>query len=214
MKTLAKFLKTTLVGGFLVLLPLFACGLLVIRLVETLLRFIKPLLFFLPERHLGSMLLIDLAAIVVLLLLCLLTGLILKTGGGLALGRWIESRVLTHIPGYKLFRGLTEIISGKEETSGMPVIVRRGNARQIGFLVEEHSGGESTVFFPDAPNPASGNVVIVQTKYVEKLNVSRSQIARSLAHYGLGMSALLPGRKLPASPADVLERQADSIPHA
>ncbi len=55
---------------------MFGGVLLVIRLVELLLRFIKPFLFFLPESRLGSLLIVDLAAIGVLLLLCLLTALI------------------------------------------------------------------------------------------------------------------------------------------
>src|ERR1700749_3044274 len=192
MKTFAGFLKTTLAGGLLVLLPLFGCAFLLVRLVELLLGFIRPLLGFLPDLRLINLALVDLAAASVLLLLCFLIGLTLRTSRGKTFGQRIESRILYHLPGYTLFQSLANIVFGREETSGVPVVVRQGDNRCVGFLVEDHVGGESTVFFPQAPTLLTGNVVVVRTECVEKLDASKSQVARSLTSFGLGMSGLLP----------------------
>lgn len=197
MKTFAEFLKTTLAGGFLVLLPLFGCAFLVVRSVEALLGGIRPLLSFLPDLRLINMALVDMAAVCVLLLMCFFIGLLVRTARGKAFGQRVESRILYRLPGYTLFQNLSNIVFGREETSGVPVVVRQGDVRRVGFLVEEHVGGESTVFYPQSPTLLTGTVVIVRTERVEKLDISKSQVARSLTNFGLGMSELLPEQETP-----------------
>jgi uncharacterized membrane protein len=212
MNTFTEFVKTTLAGGFLVILPLFGCLFLLVRLIGSLLDLIKPLLDFLPKRSFAGLAIRDFAAAGVLLLLCFLIGLFVGTSVGQSIGRWMESRILHMVPGYSFFRRLSLVVSGREETSGVPVVVRLADSWQIGFLVEAHPGGEVTVFIPEAPTLLTGDVVIVSSERVKKLSVPKSQVARSIATFGLGMNVLLSGKELPRSNED-MRRNEVADPH-
>lgn len=190
MKTLVQFVKTMLIGGLLVLFPLFGCLYLIVRIAGVLTDFIKPLMAFLPQNHLVGVAVADVASVLVLLLLCFLTGLIVKVSAGRSLGQRLM-RLLNRIPGYRMFERVARVIFDDEDASGSPVIVRQGDNKHIGFLMEENSADELTVFFPDAPSFFSGSIAIVRADAVERLNVPRSEVTQVIASYGAGTSALL-----------------------
>lgn len=191
MRTLGKFLKTTLAGGMLVLFPLFGSAYLLVRLASVLINFIKPLLSLLPGSRYFSRTFKDAAAIIILLLLCFLIGLLVKTSAGKAIGRWVEKHLLSKLPGFALFKRMSQIIFGGEKTSGIPVMVDRVTFKQLGFLVEENGSDELTIFIPSAPGLLSGSVITVKDNAVERLNAQASEVARVVMSYGMGTSALL-----------------------
>jgi uncharacterized membrane protein len=191
MRNFAKFMGRTFVAGFLLCLPLFGCLFVVIKLVGILLDLIKPFLDFLPTLHIAGVAVVDLAAMTVLLILCCLAGLITKTSRGEAMVSRLELRVLERFPIYRFFRRVSSIAAGNEQTTGTPVVVQLGEGKQIGFLIEQHAGGECTVFFPDSPTVLTGNVMIVRTARVEKLNAPRSEVARIISSFGVGTDALI-----------------------
>ena len=190
MKHLTEFLKTTVVGGLLVLFPLFGCAYIFIRIAGMLTSFIKPALGFLPQSRFVGVAVIDIASIAILVMLCFLVGVLIRTSPGKALER-SASRLLNRIPGYRMFGRVARILFDEEDPRGSPVLVRRGQGKQIGFMVEENSPEELTVFFPSAPSPFSGNIVIVKAENVEKLNVRAGEVARVIATFGAGTRALL-----------------------
>ena len=190
MKTLGKFLKATLAGGLLVLFPLFGSAYLVYRLASVLVGFIRPLMNWLPGGRDYSLPVKNAAAIALLLLLCFLIGLLVRTSAGKALGHWMETHLLSRLPGFIRYKQLSKMILGDEEVGGAPVFVNRGAERQIGFLIEENSSDELTVFMPIAPGLRSGSVIIVKAEVVERLNVPASDVARVLMQCGVGAGNL------------------------
>lgn len=194
MKHFAEFIKTTLIGGLLVLFPLFGFAYVTVRVAGVLTTFIKPFLSFVPRDRFVGVAVVDVASIIILLLLCFLTGLIVKTSVGDRLGQRI-SGVLNRIPGYRVFVRIARIMFDRQDPRGSPVVVRRGETRQIGFMVEENSAEELTVFFPSAPSPFSGNIVIVKADTVEKLNVPAAEVARVIVAFGAGTGRLLTDRQ-------------------
>lgn len=171
MKTISLFIKSTLLGGLLVLFPLFACIYVIVRNAEAWVEFTKPLM----------------ASVFILLVLCCLTGLVLRTSVGKALGLRV-SRGFERVPGYAMFARLAQMIFDQEDQCGVPVIVQTGDSKQIGFMVEHHGPDELTVFLPSAPTPFSGNVMIVKTDKVEWLHVPAAKVARVMATFGSGCS--------------------------
>ena len=194
MKTLSHFIKTTLVGGLLVLFPLFCCLYLGVRIAVALTNFIRPLLDFLPQNRFIGVAIADAASVLILLLVCFATGLIARTAFGSSVGLR-TSEFLNRIPGYRMLDRIARIIFDHEDQRGSPVVVRNGDTKQIGFLVEENSAEEMTVFFPNAPTPFSGNIAIVRADDVERLDVPRSEVLRMIASFGAGTRELLVDRK-------------------
>src|SRR6185295_3484982 len=106
MKAFGNFLRTTLAGGMLVLFPLAGCVYLIFRLASMLINFISPLLSVLPGFRNARLAVREGASLVLLLLLCFLIGLFVKTPAGKAVGRWLETNLLESLPGFPLFRRL------------------------------------------------------------------------------------------------------------
>lgn len=195
MKQLGELLKNTLTTGLLVLFPLFACVYVLVKVAGFLTDFIKPLLLnFLPQTRFVGVALADITSIVILLLLCFVVGLIARTAIGGAFVLRLR-RVLTAIlPGYKIFLSISRIVFDREDASGTAVIVDRGESRQIGFMMEQTSPEELTIYFPDAPGLFSGTVELVKSSAVERLNIPAGQAARVITTFGRGTRKLLKDR--------------------
>ena len=136
MKQLGEFLKTTIMGGLLVLFPLIACLFVILKIGELLTSFIKPLLSFVPQTRLIGVAVADVASVLILILLCFIAGLFMKTSLGGVLGTRV-SKLLDKIPGYNVFVRVSRIVFDRDDASGTPVVVQRGENRQLGFMMEE-----------------------------------------------------------------------------
>lgn len=189
MKHLVEFVKTTVIGGLLLLFPLFGCIYVIVRIGGALTDFIKPLLSFLPQNRIVGIALADVGSVVILLLLCFSVGLLIKTSVGSALGVGM-TRLLNRLPGFKLFSRIARIMFDQEDASGTPVMVHHGQTKQLGFLVEENSAEELTVYCPSAPSLLSGEILIVKAEMVTRLNVPAADVASVITTFGTGTRAL------------------------
>lgn len=193
MKQFGASLKTSLTAGLLVLFPLFACGYVIVVVVTFLTDLIKPLLTnVLPQAGIFYVALTDAVSIFILLAFCVVVGVIAKTNTGGALTSRAD-QLLCRIPGYRMFERISQIVFDHDDASGTPVVVDRGDSRQLGFMMEE-IGEEMVVFFPEAPGVISGSVEIVRSSTVRKLSVPPVRLARVIATYGAGTQALLADR--------------------
>ena len=76
-------------------------------------------------------------AVVLLIVVCFLTGLFAKTSLAKKLVNWLETVLLSNLPGYTYFKNLGEEAAGLAPAHGQQaVIVRFDDASQIGFIVE------------------------------------------------------------------------------
>lgn len=190
MKRFGEFIKNALIDGMLVSFPLFAITFIVFLALNYLASPFGPLVEMLfPGSRSDGGPFFDALSISFLLVLCFVIGMAIRT----RIGRTLAKRshlLLSHIPGYRMFNRVARIVFDRDDDSGTPVIVARGDSRQIGFMMEEGEE-EMVVFFPDAPSLVSGTVEIVRASIVEKLNVEPVDVARVIGSYGLGLKALL-----------------------
>ena len=109
MKTLIEFVKMTLIGGLLIVLPIWLTALLLLKAVNGVLEVLRPIAKLLPQDFVGE----NIVALLLLLLICFVTGLLVRTQFGQRVGQRLEQRVLERVPGYTLLRGLTRQLAGK-----------------------------------------------------------------------------------------------------
>ena len=102
MKQLLTFLKATLLGGVIFVLPAWLAVLLVAKALTKLQVLVKPVSTHLPESVGHPRLL----AVILLLALCFVIGLIIQTAIGAQVKRMVERRVLEKLPGYTHCVGL------------------------------------------------------------------------------------------------------------
>ena len=145
MRTLAEFTKTTLIGGILIVLPIYVSILLLLKALGGLLAVVKPITAGIPAAVEFKQLL----AILVLVAICFITGLIVRTGPGLRAKNAFEEAVLSKLPGYTLLRGLAGRIAGRaDEPTFTPALVEIEEALVPALIIEELEDGSYTVLVP------------------------------------------------------------------
>src|SRR5438876_5320147 len=143
MKTLARFLKVTLVGGLLVVLPLWVSLLLLLKAIKGAVAMLLPIAKLLPQSVVHE----KIVALGLLLVICFVVGLIIRTRPGQRLGHWILEHILDRIPGFSLMRAMTRQFAGdKEEELFQPALVEIEEALVPAFIVEKHADGQFTIF--------------------------------------------------------------------
>lgn len=185
MKSIFSFVKTTLTGGVLFLLPF----ILVITLLKEVFHFLfkisHPISKYLPEIIFG----LDgsnIVAIFLLICICFTGGLLFRTQFVKKFTQKLENNILNLMPGYALIKSITVGTIGENIEHNMsPILIKDDTTWNLAFLVEE---GEklSTVFIPDAPRHDAGEVKIIETRFIKKINVPANVFSRSIKNYGKG----------------------------
>ena len=100
MQKIFNFLKTTLLGGALVVLPAWVALLLLLKVLLQVELFIKPISTHLPENVVHPMVI----ATVLIVALCFLVGAVVRTVIGRQVRRSIELNLFEKLPGYTAIR--------------------------------------------------------------------------------------------------------------
>jgi uncharacterized membrane protein len=108
MKGLAELTKTTLIGGLLVVLPIYLSILLLAKTLAGIFALLSPVTATIPA---GAQFR-QIIALMIVLAVCLVAGLVVRTSAGLRAKNALERSVLGKIPGYALVRGLAERLGG------------------------------------------------------------------------------------------------------
>lgn len=183
MKTVFSFFRATLTGGIFFLLPVFLLVSLFLKAQGMVEKIITPLEPFLPDRLIG-MPAGKLVAAILLVLICFLCGMLFRIPViRKAIGA-LEEGVLSHIPGYDLLKSkASDTLGEKIDHYLATVVVRDGETWHIGLLIEEVED-RCTVFFPEAPGGDSGEVVIVPSAHVKKVDISAREMLLKLKGFG------------------------------
>jgi uncharacterized membrane protein len=190
MKGLAELTKTTLIGGLLVVLPIYLSILLLAKTVAAIFALLSPITAAIPA---GAQFR-QVIAIVIVLAVCLVAGLVVRTAPGRRAKNAFERSVLEKIPGYALVRGLAERVSGDEGGGAFqPALVEIEDALSPGFIIEELDDGRYTVLVPSVPTPAAGALFILPRERVHPLDVPFTQAVKVISKWGAGAGVLARG---------------------
>ena len=190
MKGLAELTKTTLIGGLLVVLPIYLSILLLAKTLAGILALLSPVTAAIPA---GTQFR-QVFALMIVLAVCLVAGLVVRTGAGLRAKDALERTVLGRIPGYALVRGLAERLGGDAaEGSFQPALVELEDALSPGFIIEELEDGRYTVLVPSVPTPAAGSLFILPRERVHPLDVPFTQAVKVISKWGAGAGELARG---------------------
>jgi uncharacterized membrane protein len=192
MKRIAAFLKTTILGGLFVVLPLIVVLGIMAKLVMGIHDAAESIMAKMAGEHSDAAHFPILFAILIVIGISFAFGLALTSRRGQATGGWVERTILLRIPGYAAMRA---IVGGLADASSegvvKPGLLRVDPGIEAYVLVIEDHGGHLTVFLPGSPNPASGNVQIVRKDLVRMLNVRMTTVTSVLQQWGMGSAKLL-----------------------
>jgi uncharacterized membrane protein len=201
MKHLREFIVTSLAGGLLIILPIYLSVLLLLKAMKAVGGLVQPIATLLPKWVPAEKVLSFLLVLVV----CFLVGAAARTSAGRTARQHLEKSLFEKIPGYALFRSLTQQLAGRgEEHVWEPALAEIEEALVPAFIIEEFEDGRFTVFVPAAPTPFTGSVYILTPERVHPLHVPFTHAIKSLSRWGSGSKELVTAmeeRKKQDSPA-------------
>jgi len=204
MNRLKRFLKSTIVGGLLVILPV-AVFLFALTWIFGLVRkAINPLTIIVMEKSPLQGLVADVLVIVLLIVTCFAVGVIVRTKVGKWLYSFLEAKLLLKAPGYTLIKETISQFLGKKKSpfASVALVQIFGNETLVtAFITDEHEDGRCTVFVPTGPNPTSGNIYHLSKDRVHPIEVSIEDAMRSIISCGAGSSTLISKRAEQGQPS-------------
>jgi uncharacterized membrane protein len=201
-----NFIKATLIGGLLFLLPLVLVVMLGAKAFAVIRSVTDPIADLLNLHRLLGVYASHLLAWIVLTLLCFIAGLFARTTVARSFMRWLETWVLSMLPGYRLMATLTgdaNLTRDRGEAKPEAVLARIEDAWQFALVVERIGATHVVVYVPGAPSATSGSVYVMDVDRVRPVNAPLSEVMKSLKGLGVGTAALLGERGAPDFAAPV-----------
>lgn len=207
MNRLKRFVKTSFIGGILVLLPvviLLAALNWVFHFVTGLIQPLTTLVIKsngLPGSMPGPMpeVLGDVLVVFLIALTCFLVGSLVST----SIGRWMHGRFDKYLvqaaPGYKLIKEIVSQFFGDKanspfangEVARVKIFGAASETTVTAIVTSRHEDGSYTVFVPTGPNPTSGNMYHLspeQVKLYPELKIE--DLMRTIIACGAGSGEL------------------------
>jgi uncharacterized membrane protein len=198
MKTIAQFVRTTIIGGLFFLAPIVVLIVILAKAFDFAKKGLSAILVHVPAASELSPGAATALSVAILALVCLLAGLVAHTVIAERLVNILESSLLSKIPGYDYLKQESASALGVAEIAELPVVfVPMEGGWQLGVQTEALSEGLVSIFVPGAPDPHSGSVFFFPTDTVRPAGIKMATALSCLRRCGARSSAL--GAKWPAS---------------
>jgi uncharacterized membrane protein len=194
MNKFKTFVRTTVLGGVVVMLPIVIMVFVVKWLFGYITGTIAPFTGAVVSQIRMPEIVADLIVIVLILCACFVVGMVVKTKVGTWIIGGLEDIVLKKAPGYSTIKETVVQILGREQSPFSTVALVQlfgSNTMVSAFVTDSHPDGSHTVFVPTGPNPTSGMIYHVEGKYVHKVDVPVEDTMRSIISCGAGSTQLL-----------------------
>ena len=185
MSKFTQSVTSAFVTGLLIIAPIYLGVLLLLKIMQSMAGLVRPIARLLPDWLPAE----GLLSLLLVLLVCLVVGLLVRTRAGQAM---LGHTVFEKLPGYTLFRSLTMRIAGKaDNVTWKPALAEIEEALVPAFIIEELADGRYTVFVPSVPTPLAGAVYILTRERVHPLSVGFGQAFKTVSRWGAGSKELV-----------------------
>ncbi|MDI6402251.1 DUF502 domain-containing protein [Balneolaceae bacterium ANBcel3] len=189
-----NFIRTSVFGGVVVLLPAVVLFLVFRWLYRSLTNMFGPVSALIVEKTSLQPMLTDMLVLFMLLLVCFMIGMFVKTQMGNLIVRGFENATLRHAPGYTIIKETVMLFFGRNKTPFSSVALVKpfsSDTMMTAFITDEHPDGSFTVFIPTAPNPTSGNIYHMPTERVFIIDVPVEEALRTILSCGIGSTNMI-----------------------
>ena len=188
-----RFVKTTLIGGLVFLVPLVVLAFLGTKALGLLRRMAQPLATLLPvETTVWGVVVADAIAILAVIVACFLGGLLARASFADQFVKRAETGVLWRIPGYGFVKALTDSLDKRAAESTLrPVLIHFDDAAQLAFEVDRLPDGRRVIYIPSSPDPRAGSVMVMDGDRVEPVPMTFLVALRTMRALGRGAASYL-----------------------
>lgn len=193
------FIKRSLIGGLLVILPIAILVFFFRWIFDLITELLTPLSDLLIKSYGMPHLAADLLAVLLIILLCFVIGSLIST----SIGKWAHEHFDGYLaklaPGYRMIKEIINQFFGDNADSpfknGQVARVKLFG-KDIGtsvtaLVTSQHADGTYTIFIPTGPNPTSGMIYHVAADLVELLpHIKVDSAMRTIISCGAGSNEL------------------------
>jgi uncharacterized membrane protein len=188
MKNSFVLVGRALLRGLLIIVPIYLAILLLLKGMKSVMGLVRPISLLLPHWFPAEKVL----SLVLVLIICVIVGAVVQTRSGRIARERLERAFFERIPGYALFRSLTQQVAGEgRENVWKPALAEIEESLVPAFIIEKLDDGRYTVFVPSIPTPFAGAVYVLEPKRVHPLNVPFTQALQVVSRWGSGAKDLV-----------------------
>ena len=198
MNRMKSLIKTSFLGGLTVILPVAILIFVFKWIFGVVARVVQPLTDLILIKSNLREIIADLLAVAIIITVCFIVGVIVKTQIGRFIHTSLENSILKFAPGYSLIKETVMQFLGRKKNpfSSVALVQVFGNETMLtAFITDEHSDGSYTVFVPTGPNPTSGNIYHLESRFVHKVDVPVEDAMRSIISCGAGSTMLIDAQR-------------------
>src|SRR5687767_15944707 len=111
MKQRLVFVGSSLLAGFLIVVPIYLAVLLLLKVMKSVVMLVRPVALLLPESVPAEMLL----SLILVLVICFVIGMLVRTRIGKTIRERMETTLFERIPGYVLIRSIIQQLAGSSK---------------------------------------------------------------------------------------------------
>lgn len=192
MKNLIDFIKTTAIGGLMLILPVAVIIFVLGYIISILVSLNNAIAKYLPYEIFDNTAVIMAMAIFMVIFICFLAGLLIRTGFGTRLASGLDTLLINKIPMYGFIKNLTQRFTGDDVLTLTPAEVNLygSEARSLAFVIEEVADNRYAVFVPSSPALTIGQVYILPASSVTMLDKSVKLAIDAISQWGSGSKHL------------------------
>ena len=160
-----NFIKSALVNGLVILLPVVLVFLAIKEILAMLVGIATPIADLFPEGTFDHIKETEIIAVLLIAGLAIFLGVISKLKAGRAIGRGIERYTLNKVPMYRMLKSLVGAFLDLEtEESFKPALLENasGDLEPV-YIIEDRGRPRIVVLIPWAPTAFAGSVKLVQS---------------------------------------------------
>ena len=190
MESIFQKLRNHIITGFIFVMPILICLIVIGKFWNDLLKYGGKL-----SKLMGLDTVLGpsgdaFLAIILFLLICTGAGFLIRISFLKRFSDKIDEKLGQIIPGYNQIKSQTEKqigIEKKEDRVYPACLVRVQDLWQPGYIIEDNQDGTHTVFVPQAPSYASGQVYVVQKDQLRRLQIDSKTLNGKLQQLGKGI---------------------------
>ena len=195
MDKLKIFLKTSLLGGVVVILPVAILVSVSVWIFELITGWIQPVTRLVIKDSQANEFIAETFVILLILAVCFFVGVLVRTRLGNFFYGLVETRILRLAPGYSMIKETVLQLFGSRKDSPFSSVALAqifcNSTLATCFITDTHDDGSYTVFVPTGPNPTSGLIYHLEGKYVHPVDIPVQDAMRSIISCGAGSEKLI-----------------------
>lgn len=187
-----KFLKSALLTGLYVLLPLMLLWIGLREIGGLLAAMAEPIADLFPSEYFDDLRWPGVVAAVLIVGAALVVGVFAKLDFVAKLAKKLEISILYRIPMYNMLKIISGSLVSADTGQVKPAIIKDdAGGGDPCYVMESHDNGMTTVLLPWSPASFAGSIKVVPTSKLQYLGCSIDEFSRSISFMGIGVGECL-----------------------